>query len=370
MGLAVVHHTFLAHRGGAARVANMLHQQLVAGGVDSLRTAEIADADVEAVCTVISPDSLCATARGRIIHLHATADWLRTLSALRGYPRVVVTLHDAALLTGGCIHPLDCPGWHQGCLSPCPRGYANARERQMGMRALLYDLAPCLVSPSGWLARMVRQALPGLPCTVIPNGVPLPGDSDAASARQSLGIRAEAFVVLCLAHGGEASQIKGGGLWCMIWDRIKQAVPHALGVFVGGETMRREGDLLRLPYLDQAHLDIVRAAADVFIHPSLADNHPLGVLEAMAAGLPVCAFDVGGVPEIVRDGMTGRLVQVGDAAALAAACAGLARQPHVRRTLGIAARELAARCFGDGRMARDYLRAYDALEAECDCPAV
>ncbi len=360
MGLAVVHHTFFAHRGGAARVANLLHQRLGAEGVDSRRTAEVADAATG--CTLVSPDAVAAVARGALIHLHATADWLLALSALRGHPRVVITLHDAALLTGGCIQPFDCPGWHQGCLSPCPRGYANAEERQRHLRELLYELAPYLVSPSGWLARMVRQALPGLPCAVVPNGVSIPETIDAGAARRALGIGAEAFVVLCLAHGGETSQLKGGGLWTTIWDAVKQAVPNALGVFVGGDAMRRDGDLLRLPYLDQAHLHIVRAAADVFIHPSLADNHPLGILEAMAAGLPVCAFDVGGVPEIVRDGVTGRLVPVGDAATLALVCAEFAAQPHVRRGFGKAARDLATRCFDERRMARDYLRVYGTLK--------
>jgi glycosyltransferase involved in cell wall biosynthesis len=59
------------------------------------------------------------------------------------------------------------------------------------------------------------------------------------------------------------------------------------------------------------------AAADVFVHPSLADNLPNGVLESLACGTPVAAFDVGGVPEAVRPGQTGYLARYKDAADLA-----------------------------------------------------
>lgn len=355
----VVHHTLLAHRGGAARVAAMLHRQLVKMGRESLRTAEVLDVPGDCVRTM--PSGVARHAPGGLVHLHATADWEATLGGLVSQLRIVVTLHDASLLTGGCAYPLDCTGWSTGCATPCPRGYADAAQRQARRRALLYDLSPQLVSPSGWLARMARQVLPGLPCTVIPNGVPIPAPIATGMARREFGIVPGAFVVLCMAHGGEASQMKGGSHWAALWRDIKAAVPHALGIFVGGESMAREGDLLRLPYLEQERLDVLRAAADVFLHPALADNHPLGVLEALAAGVPVCAFAVGGVPEIVRDGVTGRLVTAGDYGALAAACIELARMPRLGRDYGCSGRDLAVRCFDEARMARDYVRLYDEM---------
>ncbi|WP_051551257.1 glycosyltransferase family 4 protein [Nocardioides sp. URHA0020] len=81
------------------------------------------------------------------------------------------------------------------------------------------------------------------------------------------------------------------------------------------------------------------ARADVYVLTSDAENCPLSLLEAMAAGLPVVATTVGGVPEVVRDGVDGLLCPAGDAAALAAALRRLSADPHLRARLGASARQ-------------------------------
>jgi glycosyltransferase involved in cell wall biosynthesis len=92
-------------------------------------------------------------------------------------------------------------------------------------------------------------------------------------------------------------------------------------------------------------LPTVFAALDVFALPSRWEGTPLALMAAMAAGLPVIATPVGGVPDVVRDGETGRLVPADDAGALAAALRDALRDPAGRRRLGAAAREFAlARC--------------------------
>ena len=80
------------------------------------------------------------------------------------------------------------------------------------------------------------------------------------------------------------------------------------------------------------------AAADVFVLPSTSEGLPVSVLEAMAAGLPVVASRVGGVPEQVSDGKTGLLVEPGDPNELAAALHRLTVDPSLRRRLGSAGR--------------------------------
>lgn len=82
-------------------------------------------------------------------------------------------------------------------------------------------------------------------------------------------------------------------------------------------------------------------AMDVFVLPSLFEGLPLAILEAMAAGRPVVATEVDGVPEIVKDGVTGFLVSPGNPAQLARALVRLLRDPTTAARFGDAARQRA-----------------------------
>jgi colanic acid/amylovoran biosynthesis glycosyltransferase len=74
--------------------------------------------------------------------------------------------------------------------------------------------------------------------------------------------------------------------------------------------------------------------ADVFLHPSLSEGLSNATLEAMAVGLPVVVTDVGGMRELVTDGVDGFVVPPRDAAALAAALLDLAADPELREKMG------------------------------------
>jgi glycosyltransferase involved in cell wall biosynthesis len=97
----------------------------------------------------------------------------------------------------------------------------------------------------------------------------------------------------------------------------------------------------------------VLAAADIFVHPALYEGFGLACLEAMAAGLPVVATRVGGLPELVRHGQDGFLVPPGDMDALAAALRLLVDSPGRRAWMGRKAR-LHAASFGRQRMLAAY----------------
>jgi glycosyltransferase involved in cell wall biosynthesis len=100
------------------------------------------------------------------------------------------------------------------------------------------------------------------------------------------------------------------------------------------------------------------ATADIFVHPSRADNSPNGVCEAMLVGLPVVTTNVGGIPSLVTDAHDGLLVPPGDPWAMAAAIRRLAEDPTLAARLGAAARATAARRHDPGAVARTVLAIY------------
>jgi glycosyltransferase involved in cell wall biosynthesis len=105
----------------------------------------------------------------------------------------------------------------------------------------------------------------------------------------------------------------------------------------------------------------VMRSFDLFVQPSLWEGFGITLLEAMVVGTPVVASRVGGVPEVVEDGVTGILVPPGDAPALAAACAQLLRQRERAARMGNAGRERVRAEFGIERLVRDIEELYREL---------
>lgn len=107
----------------------------------------------------------------------------------------------------------------------------------------------------------------------------------------------------------------------------------------------------------------VLAASDVFVLPSFREGTPRVVTEAMAAGLPVVATDIAGLPEQVADGESGYLVPTGDPAAVADRLGQLLDDPERRRTFGERGRERAER-FSRERMLADLDAVYESVLEE------
>ena len=100
------------------------------------------------------------------------------------------------------------------------------------------------------------------------------------------------------------------------------------------------------------------ASASVFLQSSVSEGISLTLLEAMAAGLPIVATDVGGNREVVDDGMTGHLVPAEDPQALADATVRVLRDPHAATAMSQAARSRAERLFDLDRMVTEYESLY------------
>ncbi len=93
------------------------------------------------------------------------------------------------------------------------------------------------------------------------------------------------------------------------------------------------------------------------------ENLPFSIMEAMAAGKPVVATDIGGIPEMVDDGETGLLFPVGDEEALRGCLARMNSDPELRREMGQKGREKAERLYGRGRHYESVMEVYDAVLA-------
>jgi glycosyltransferase involved in cell wall biosynthesis len=104
-------------------------------------------------------------------------------------------------------------------------------------------------------------------------------------------------------------------------------------------------------------------AMDVLVLPSANEGTPVSVIEAMAAGLPIVATRVGGVPDVVRDGVDGFLVPPGDVEALAERLAELAHDPELRRRLGESGRSYSLGRYRVERLVDDIDRLYRSLLA-------
>jgi len=107
------------------------------------------------------------------------------------------------------------------------------------------------------------------------------------------------------------------------------------------------------------------SAFDAFVLPSGNEGTPVSAIEALGAGRPVVATRVGGVPDVVRDGVDGYLVEAGDVAGLAEALARLAVDPELRDRMGAAGRERVLPRYAVERLIDDVDRLYRSLlEAE------
>jgi sugar transferase (PEP-CTERM/EpsH1 system associated) len=160
----------------------------------------------------------------------------------------------------------------------------------------------------------------------------------------------EAFIALRASHPALAPRLRlsiiGDG---PLYDKLRTQVSDA-GL----------NDVVWLPGA-RADIAALLHSFTIFTLPSLAEGTPVSLLEAMACALPVVAAKVGGIPEVINDGVQGTLVDPLDTAALAAALAQYALDPALARTHGDAARLRIEQQYSISAMLNRYLDLYDGL---------
>jgi len=245
----------------------------------------------------------------------------------------------------------------------------NARRKRV--RRALGPLVDRFVTVSHDLQRWLIEdvGVPPRKTIAIHNGVDLTrfGQGDRREARARLGLPPDTVVVGTV---GRLDPVKDqAGLvraFAVLHDTHQDT-----RVLIAGDGPCR-GDLaaliVQLGIQDRVHvlgerrdIPMVLAAMDVFVLPSIAEGVSNTVLEAMATGLPVVATDIGGNPELIEDGVTGRLVPRRDHAALAAGIEAYLDDAHLRALHGKASRQRVVEHFALDRMARAYVDLYSGL---------
>lgn len=290
----------------------------------------------------------------------------RLESSLRDLgPDVVHTHHIGALFyTGPAARrarvPLVVHTEHGRYLS------ARRRTRWIGRLAGRYAARFCCVSPTIAAEAEAFRIVPGRKIRVVPNGIDLErfrARDDAGPTRRSLGIPPGAPTIGTI---GRLCEIKRQDLLIQAFRQVlaREADAHLVIVGDGPWMGRLRGVTAGLDLDDRVHFagsqpdpERYLQAMDVFALSSESEGMPLTILEAWAAGVPVVATRVGGVPELVEDGRTGILLDFGDVGALARALGGLLGDRELTRRLRQAGRDR-VESLSLGRMADAYHRHY------------
>ena len=324
--------------------------------------------------SVHGSDSISQLPTCDVINLHWIAGFVGYQSFFKVLPwqiPVVWRLADMNPLTGGCHFDDGCGKFATGC-GACPQLGStdpNDLSHHIWQRklALFHPMVPSrlhIVALNSWMAtRVERSPLLGkFPLTIIPNGI----DTDLftpqpkAAARRLLGLPQDTFLVLFVAY---SVNVRRKGLDLLAQALMERAVSsnlHLVSIGSGTPSMNGQIPHRHLGKIDDDRmLARVYSAADVFVCPSREDNLPNTVLEAMACGTPVVAFDAGGIPDMVRPEVTGLLVPTGDAEALGAAIVNLLRDPARRAVIGANCRRIALEEYSLGVQARRYAELYE-----------
>jgi glycosyltransferase involved in cell wall biosynthesis len=262
-----------------------------------------------------------------IINLHwINAGYLQIETIAKFNKPLVWTLHDMWAFTGGCHYSYDCDRYTKSC-GACPQLRSN-RDWDLSRwiwrrKAKAWNqLNLTIVTPSNWLAKCAKASslFQNLPIQVIPNGLDTQKyrPIDRQLAKNLLGLPPDKHIVLFGAVKPTSDRRKGFHLLLPALQKLSLLEAEwqkclELVIFGSSEPHESPDFGLKANYFgrlsDDISLSLLYSAADVFVAPSLEDNLPNTVMEALACGTPCVAFKIGGMPDMIEHQQNGYLVQ-------------------------------------------------------------
>jgi len=196
-----------------------------------------------------------------------------------------------------------------------------------------------------------------------------------SEVRHELGIPMGAKLLICVAN---LTPVKGHRDLLLAFARVRTEISDAHLMLVGAEFETQRSHVASLRALaGELHLedavtwtgqrrDVLRLvhASDLFVMASHNEGTPLAILEAMSLGKPVVVPAVGGIPDQVVDGQSGRLVPPRDPETLADGLVALLKDPAVADQLGKGARQRVEKCFGLSAHAAEFAALYRQLASD------
>jgi glycosyltransferase involved in cell wall biosynthesis len=211
-----------------------------------------------------------------------------------------------------------------------------AEQGRLGRKLILWGLGKSskFIAVSYAMEKLLASCWPGIPRVMVPYGI---------NADLFAGKRAPANHSVRLLFIGKMGFLKGEQDLLRALQRVVKVAPNfrldMLGQLSDAITAecRVSGLQPRIDHLGPVSLEErlnFFKRADLFVLPTYAEGTPISMLEAMAAGLPVVSTPVGGIPDVVEDGVEGYIVKAGDVEALADRLARLIKDPEQCRRMG------------------------------------
>jgi glycosyltransferase involved in cell wall biosynthesis len=388
--------------GGAAIAGYRLHQSLLAQGLDSkllvgtVKTKDICSAPVPRRPHIedqlfrfsyrlgLNYIHLISTFNIPSHPLYQSADILNFHNLHTGYfnylaisklthtTPAVYTLHDMWSFTGHCIYSYDCDRWKIGCgRCPYPNTYPEIRRDnthvEWKLKNWVYHHSNLtIVAPSQWLAELAQQSmLNHFPVHYIPNGIDLETYQplDQYHCRSVLGIPPHKFVLLFVAQH-LADVRKGGDLLLKALLQLPDSLKADVLLLTMGDGSQKIAEHLGIETINLGYISednakaTVYSAADLFLFPTRADNLPLVLQESMACGTPMVSFRIGGVPDLVRPGVTGYLALPEDARDFSNGIVQLLEDTDLRSCMRQNCRKIAFEEYSLEQQAQRYIELY------------